>query len=354
MLSINPFHGTELPHAMVADGGVESVVMDFEQQLAAAPAELQVGWSKLVSMWLRSPNPRMVAYATTVLQHEKWDPPKWWVAHNARNCRPCLFFPRGQCFKPDCGFCHGSGHQKPRRPNKSTRRARIRQDRTPSPEPVLGRHGRTESSENDMLSHQSRTSSSSSASEMLGVRDRTASSEVAMLSHHVRASSSELAPLGTIPPGEPSAQLRYDRTPSPDRAWTNLRFTSSPDRAWTNLRFTPSPDRTPSPDLQCHHQMRDLHGSDMIANTLQIGRGDLPCHLDNRDAMSAAQGQMCVAGPMLLTALHQHRSLGACPKGVAHTEAGTLVGVVKPNKPLVDINKGLEHGTTKIEMICQN
>lgn len=114
---------------------VESLVTDFEKQLAAAPEELQVEWRRLMEDWLESPNAQMVAYANTVLRHEHWNPPKWWVKHTARACRPCLYFPRGKCDKDDCDYCHGPGHLKPKRPPKSKRAAaRRRYHRTPSPD----------------------------------------------------------------------------------------------------------------------------------------------------------------------------------------------------------------------------
>mmetsp|Transcript_128959 Transcript_128959/g.210177 ORF Transcript_128959/g.210177 Transcript_128959/m.210177 type:complete len:196 (-) Transcript_128959:53-640(-) len=112
------------------------LVANFEKQLAASSEDLQSGWADLVQGWLTSPSYRLNSYARTVLQHERWDPPKWWVAHNARICRPCLYFPRGKCENDECGYCHGPDHPKPKRPAKNKRAsARRRFGRTPSPSP---------------------------------------------------------------------------------------------------------------------------------------------------------------------------------------------------------------------------
>lgn len=113
--------------------GVQNLVADFERQLAGAPQEVQVGWASIMDSWLHSANSRMAAYACAVLQHEAWAPPCWWVAHNARICRPCIFFPRGKCDDEYCDFCHGEGHAKPKRTPKAKRASRRRFDRTPSP-----------------------------------------------------------------------------------------------------------------------------------------------------------------------------------------------------------------------------
>jgi hypothetical protein len=113
----------------------ENHVSEFERQLALAPSWIMAAWEGLLERWLQSPSPRIKAYATTALHHERWDPPHWWVEHNARVCRPCLFFPRGTCKDANCSFCHGPGHAKPKRPPRSKRNQRRRRyDRTPSPQ----------------------------------------------------------------------------------------------------------------------------------------------------------------------------------------------------------------------------
>lgn len=146
---------------------VESLVMEFEKQLGLASAQVQAGWAHLVEGWLMSPNSCMVEYAQTVLQHNRWSPPLWRAAHNARICRPCLYFPRGKCSSDECRFCHGPNHPKPKRTPKAKRMSRRRFDRTPSP----------------------------------GVAEMPspASLDVAKISV--------------------SAHARYDRTPSPERQW---------------------------------------------------------------------------------------------------------------------------------------
>merc|ERR1719487_23027 len=113
---------------------LDNIVLDFERQLGRATKDVQLGWTKLVEYWLSSPNTSMISYAQTVLRHEKWAPPHWWAGHNARLCRPCLFFPRGKCNNATCEYCHGPNHPKPKRPAKSKRAARRRFDRTPSPD----------------------------------------------------------------------------------------------------------------------------------------------------------------------------------------------------------------------------
>lgn len=154
-------------HTMMT-ASVEDLVIDFERQLSRASQDLRNGWEKLLEVWLQSPNTAMVSYAQTALRHDMWSPPKWWVSHNARLCRPCLFFPRGKCDNDACEYCHGPNHPKPKRTAKSKRSSRRRFDRTPSPD------------------FRTPEWPQPSAAQLVGV---------------------------------PSAQLRYDRTPSPQRMW---------------------------------------------------------------------------------------------------------------------------------------
>lgn len=119
-------------------GSIDQWVSDFEKHMVAAAYGVRTGWENLVKRWLMSPNPRMVTMAQCVLRREAWDPPKFWAAHSARVCRPCLFFPRGKCHDDVCAFCHGPGHAKPKRPSKSARqRRKLNYDRTPSPDHYL-------------------------------------------------------------------------------------------------------------------------------------------------------------------------------------------------------------------------
>mmetsp|Transcript_545 Transcript_545/g.1751 ORF Transcript_545/g.1751 Transcript_545/m.1751 type:complete len:480 (+) Transcript_545:116-1555(+) len=122
-----------LPH-LDSQERINTYIVDFEKQLAAAPDWLQGAWQHMMERWLQAPNPRMAAQASYVLQHQRWDPPRWWAAHSARLCRPCLYFPRGKCTDEQCTYCHGPGHHKPKRPPKSRRNRRTRYDRTPSPD----------------------------------------------------------------------------------------------------------------------------------------------------------------------------------------------------------------------------
>jgi len=115
----------------------EGYVVDFERQMAAAPSWMQSGWEQLLERWLQSPSPRMVAYAIDALAHQIYTSgAEWWPSHNARVCRPCLFFPRGTCKELDCSYCHGPGHAKhTKRPTRKQRDDRKkRYDRTPSPD----------------------------------------------------------------------------------------------------------------------------------------------------------------------------------------------------------------------------
>mmetsp|Transcript_13372 Transcript_13372/g.31356 ORF Transcript_13372/g.31356 Transcript_13372/m.31356 type:complete len:505 (-) Transcript_13372:186-1700(-) len=115
---------------------IGSVIEDFEKLLASVPDAGRGDWEEFIGLWLNSSNSRMVSMAQSALAHSAWDPPRWWAAHSARLCRPCLFFPRGTCVHDDCGFCHGPNHAKPKRPSKSRRqrkRGMNAGDRTPSP-----------------------------------------------------------------------------------------------------------------------------------------------------------------------------------------------------------------------------
>jgi hypothetical protein len=130
------------PWVKILSSSIESLVVEFETQLSTAPEEVQTGWDKLLQIyWEQSPSMRLASYARVALHHERWDPPGWWVAHNARVCRPCLYFPRGKCHDDHCGYCHGPDHPKPKRPAKNKRAsARRRFDRTPSPSPERTMH----------------------------------------------------------------------------------------------------------------------------------------------------------------------------------------------------------------------
>lgn len=175
---------------VLRSASVEEVVLEFERRLGMLPQDLQAGWAQLVESWLTSPNSRMVSYALSVLNHDRWNPPSWWVAHNARVCRPCLYFPRGKCDSDSCGFCHGSGHLKPKRPSKGKRAARRRVDRTPSPDalPIENVHLQP---------------------------PITGYSQIPLHPYPpypVQNKSSDFY-------GDTSGQLRIDRTPSPQRFW---------------------------------------------------------------------------------------------------------------------------------------
>lgn len=112
----------------------EEFVTGFERELSVINASAQSGWTYQLSLLQQCPSSQMQSLAHYASMHAPWDPPKWWAAHNARLCRPCIFFPRGACADDDCAFCHGQGHPKPKRPPKSRRNRRKRFDRTPSPE----------------------------------------------------------------------------------------------------------------------------------------------------------------------------------------------------------------------------
>lgn len=114
-------------------GIVEELAQRFEVFLANESQDTQAAWESQLGRWLQSPNPRLVAWAHGALKHEPWNPARWWAAHNARMCRPCLFFPRGKCTDDGCTYCHGPGHRKPKRPSHARRKQRALQDRTPSP-----------------------------------------------------------------------------------------------------------------------------------------------------------------------------------------------------------------------------
>jgi len=170
----------------------------------------------MVGAWLESPNSIMVSYAQTVLAHGKWSPPIWWATHNARLCRPCLFFPRGKCTSDTCDYCHGPKHPKPKRPPKSKRATRKRFDRTPSPDFAIagGAHHRA------LADLQAQPLS-----------DRTSSTPSPALSSS--GDGEALQPLPGLPAqprwhnhdgeAQPLAvptPRRYDRTPSPEqRIW---------------------------------------------------------------------------------------------------------------------------------------
>mmetsp|Transcript_29646 Transcript_29646/g.47752 ORF Transcript_29646/g.47752 Transcript_29646/m.47752 type:complete len:486 (+) Transcript_29646:44-1501(+) len=179
----------------IRSASVEDRVLEFENCLGMLPQDLQAGWAQLVETWLTSPNSRMVTYALSVLNHDRWNPPSWWVAHNARVCRPCLYFPRGKCDSDNCGFCHGSGHAKPKRPSKGKRAARRRVDRTPSPDGSY----RTPSPVDKALTN-------------VFLQPPITGYLQAPFQTPLQVKSSEFV-------GDTSAQFRIDRTPSPQRFW---------------------------------------------------------------------------------------------------------------------------------------
>lgn len=117
-------------------GTVKQFVEEFEKGLAASSQDVQLGWERFLQQWLHSPNPRMSSMAICALRHEPWIFPKWWIAHSARLCRACIFYPRGACRNDECDWCHAPGHPaKTKRPAKGKRALKQRHARTPSPEP---------------------------------------------------------------------------------------------------------------------------------------------------------------------------------------------------------------------------
>jgi hypothetical protein len=125
---------TCLARKLLHVGSIRELVQEFESALGQAPAELQNAWESQLTRWLQSRNPRLVAYASSVVKHEPWNPARWWALHSARVCRPCIFWPRGRCSDDSCDFCHGPGHHKPKRPSHNRRKQRRAYDRTPSPD----------------------------------------------------------------------------------------------------------------------------------------------------------------------------------------------------------------------------
>lgn len=126
--------GSDIIKELVNIGAHKEHIEDFEAILEHAPSEFRASWERQLGRWLQSPHPRLVAWASGVLQKEPWNPERWWALHSARACRPCLFFPRGKCSDDNCAYCHGA-HTKPKRPSKSIRnRRKGRFDRTPSPD----------------------------------------------------------------------------------------------------------------------------------------------------------------------------------------------------------------------------
>jgi hypothetical protein len=118
---------------------LEELTQTFESLIMKSSAGVQARWEQQLTRWLQSPNPRLTALASGVLRHEPWNPARWWAVHCARVCRPCIFFPRGKCSDDSCGYCHGPGHAKPKRPSHARRKQRRAYDRTPSP-PSIQRH----------------------------------------------------------------------------------------------------------------------------------------------------------------------------------------------------------------------
>ncbi|CAJ1330436.1 unnamed protein product [Effrenium voratum] len=90
---------------------MEEQAKQFEVALAGFSNDLQAGWQDQVQQLLHSPNPRLSVMGRLLLDHQRWDLPRWWVAHSAQLCRPCTFAPRGLCRNAAlCSFCHADEH----------------------------------------------------------------------------------------------------------------------------------------------------------------------------------------------------------------------------------------------------
>lgn len=117
---------------------IKDATMKFERLLRRLSPDVQSVWEESILTWRQLPHPRLAFFANALCQHEVWDPPHWWVAHNALECRPCLFHFRGRCQEDEaCGFCHGVGHKRAPRLSKKERDRKARQrrcPRTPSPQ----------------------------------------------------------------------------------------------------------------------------------------------------------------------------------------------------------------------------
>jgi len=117
---------------------IEHLTGRFEQELAKLPMDIQRSWQDQVSNLINLPNARLSTLGRLVAAHERWELPRWWIAHCAQLCKPCTFATRGLCRNGElCGFCHAPDHQRSNRPSKKERQRRDRRRqamaRTPSP-----------------------------------------------------------------------------------------------------------------------------------------------------------------------------------------------------------------------------
>ena len=117
---------------------MEQLTTRFEQELAKLPMDIQMSWQDQVSNLITLPNARLSTLGRLIADHQRWEIPRWWIAHCAQLCKPCTFATRGLCRNGDiCGFCHAPDHQRSNRPSKKERQRRDRRRqamaRTPSP-----------------------------------------------------------------------------------------------------------------------------------------------------------------------------------------------------------------------------
>eukprot|EP00438_Fugacium_kawagutii_P006052 Skav218235 [mRNA] locus=scaffold4566:163634:164704:+ [translate_table: standard] len=117
---------------------IEHLTGRFEHELAKLPLDIQLRWQDQVSNLINLPNARLATLGRLVAEHQRWEIPRWWIAHCALLCKPCTFATRGLCRNGEiCSFCHAPDHQRLNRPSKKERQRRDRRRqamaRTPSP-----------------------------------------------------------------------------------------------------------------------------------------------------------------------------------------------------------------------------